>query len=687
MRTSSSRILRVCAKRINLLRWAQRSAVLFTLSLQIVAVVKSQESVPSTKCPPVTRLDSAKDSYGSTVVADPYRWLGDQDRAGTRAWIAEQKMCPDRALSKLRGRTEITRRVSDLLHRDFFEPPLERGGRYFFRKQLVGQDLFLLYVRRGSNAPDEVLIDPHPWSADHSASVTLENISRDGKFVFYGRREGGQDEITPRVLEVETKRTLPDAFLKAQYFSIEPTPGNAGVYYARVTPEGPRAFYHQMGQDSEKDQLIFGNTLGKDKILALQLSEDGKYLVYQVVYGSGSEQTDIYVQNVKEHGPIVAAVENEKALFYPTFSGEQFFILTNWKAPQWRVFATSFAAPQREHWREIVPESDVHLDSIAAAGGKLIGQYTHNVSSELKMFDGNGKVQSSVALPALGSVTAATSRGESPELFFTFDSYNYPPAIFRYDVNQTKPEVWARDKLRFDSSAFEIEQVWYLSKDKTRVPMVLFHKKGLKMDGSNPVLMTGYGGFGASETPAYQSIAVLWAERGGIYADVSLRGGGEFGEDWHRAGMFGKKQTVFDDFIAAAEFLIANKYTTSARLAIVGASNGGLLVGAAMTQRPELFRAVVCEYPLLDMLRFQKFEDGAYWVSEYGTADNVDQFRYLYQYSPYHRVVNGAKYPSALFITGDGDTRVAPLHARKMAARLQAATGSAGALPVVLHNQ
>lgn len=644
--------------------------------MQRAVPAHSQESVPSTKCPPVTRLDSAKDSYGNTVVADPYRWLEDQDSAETRAWIAEEQKCTGRALSKLPGRAEINKRISDLLHRDFFEPPLERGGRYFFRKQLAGQDLFLLYVRRGLNAPDEVLIDPLPWSADHSASVTLENISRDGKFVFYGRRDGGQDEITPRVLDVETRKTLPDAFLKAQYFSIEPTPGNSGVYYARVTPEGPRAFYHQMGQDPKTDQVLFGNTLGKDKILALQLSEDGKYLLYQVVYGSGSEQTDLYVQNVKEHGPAVAAVENEKALFYPTFSGDQFFILTNWKAPQWRVFAASFAAPQREHWREVVPESDVHLDSIAAVGGKLIGQYTHNVSSELKVFDGNGKVQSSVALPALGSVTAATSRWESPELFFTFDSYNYPPAIFRYDVNHDKPVVWASDKLRFDSSAFEIDQVWYPSKDKTRVPMFLFHKKGLKMDGSNPVLMTGYGGFGLSETPVYRSVAVLWAERGGVFADVSLRGGGEFGEDWHRAGMFGKKQTVFDDFISAAEFLIANKYTTSARLAIMGGSNGGLLVGAAMTQRPELFRAVVCQYPLLDMLRFQKFEDGAYWISEYGTAENPDQLRYLYQYSPYHRVVDGAKYPSALFITGDGDTRVAPLHARKMAARLQAATGS-----------
>jgi len=267
-------------------------------------------------------------------------------------------------------------------------------------------------------------------------------------------------------------------------------------------------------------------------------------------------------------------------------------------------------------------------------------------------------------------------RWESPELFFSFESYDSAPAIFHYNVPEAKSEVWARDKVQIDSSAFQIEQVWYVSKDKTRVPMFLFHKKGLKMDGSNPVLLTGYGGFDLSVTPVYRPQALLWVERGGIFAQANLRGGGEFGEDWHRAGMFEKKQNVFDDFFAAAEFLIANKYTTPSRLAITGGSNGGLLVGAAITQRPELFRAVVCVYPLLDMLRFQKFLKGPYWVTEYGSADNPDQFKYLYAYSPYHHVVDGAKYPATLFVTGDGDTRVAPLHARKMAARLQAANGS-----------
>jgi prolyl oligopeptidase len=676
VQTGSNGIFCGNPKRTEPTPWVLRGALLLTLGLGSAALARAQQAPPTAKCPPAARIDPAKDRYGSTVVADPYRWLEDQNSPETRAWIDAQQKCTDGVLSTLPGRPGISKRLAELLHTDSFETPLERGGRYFFRKRLAGQELFMLEVRRGLNAPDEILVDPLPWSADHSASVTLENVSRDGKFVFYGRREGGQDEITPRVLDLEAQRTLPDAFLKGQYFAIEPTPDNTGVYYVRATPEGPRAFYHAMGSDPAKDRMVYGNLLGKDKILTLQLSEDGTYLVYLIIYGSGSEKTEIYVQNVKENGPVVAAVNSDNALFYPTLAGNQFFILTNWKAPQWHVFAASLAAPQREHWRELVGESSVHLESIAAVGGKLIGQYTHNATSELKVFDGNGKAVSSIALPALGSVSSATSRWESPEFLFSFESYNFAPAIFRYDVKQAETEVWARDKVPFDSSAFETEQVWYLSTDKTRVPMFLFHKKGLALDGGNPVLLTGYGGFDVSETPYYQPSALLWAERGGIVADANLRGGGEFGEDWHRAGMFGRKQTVFDDFIAAAEYLILNKYTTTSKLAIEGTSNGGLLVGAAMTQRPDLFRAVVCGYPLLDMLRYQKFLEGPYWVAEYGSAENLDQFGYLYQYSPYHRVVSGAKYPSALFVTGDGDTRVAPLHARKMAARLQAATGS-----------
>jgi prolyl oligopeptidase len=652
----------------------RRILLLLLLAGFLVSPCAHAQAAPQ-NCPPAARIDDAKDTYGTTIVADHYRWLEDQNSPETRAWIDAEQKCTEAALSKLPGRAELTKRFTELLHTDSFEPPVERGGRYFFRKRLAGQDLSQLFIRRGPNGADELLIDPLPWSADHSASVTFENVSRDGRFVFYGRRDGGQDEITPRVLEVDTGKTLPDAFPKAQYFSIEPSPDNKSLYYTRVTPDGPRAFFHSMGDDAAKDQLIFGKDLGKDKILALQLSEDGKYLVFVVIYGSGSEQNELYVQNVFEEGPIVAAATGQKSLFYPTFAGDRLFILTNWNAPQWRVLSTDLATPQREHWKEAVPQTNAHLEAIVASGSKIIGQYTHNASSELKVFDASGKAASSIALPSLGSVGAITGHWESPELFFSFESYSTSPTIFCYEVKQGKTEPWASSKVPFDSSAFELEQVWFTSKDKTRVPMFLFHKKGLKLDGSNPVLLTGYGGFNISETPYYWPPPLVWVEHGGIFADVNLRGGGEFGEDWHRAGMFEKKQTVFDDFMAAAEFLIANKYTASSKLSILGGSNGGLLVGAAMTQRPDLFQAVVCVYPLLDMLRFQKFLEGPYWVAEYGSSENPAQFPYLYAYSPYHHVKPGTKYPAVLFVTGDGDTRVAPLHARKMAALLQATPG------------
>jgi prolyl oligopeptidase len=290
-----------------------------------------------------------KDTYGDTVVADPYRWLEDQESSETRTWIEAQQRCTAAALSSIPDRASLSSRFGELLHTDSYEAPTERGGRYFYRKRPAGGDLSLLYFRRGVNAPEEILIDPLPWSADHSASVSLESVSRDGKFVFYGRRDGGQDQVTLRVLEVDSKTTLPDAFPKGQYFGVEPTPDNKAVYYSRVTPDGPRAFYHRMGDDPAKDAVIFGQNLGKDKILALQLSEDGTFLVYLVIYGSGSEQSEIYVQNIKAKGPILTAVNNEKALFFPSFAGNRLFIFTNWRAPQWRVVSADLATPQREY--------------------------------------------------------------------------------------------------------------------------------------------------------------------------------------------------------------------------------------------------------------------------------------------------------------------------------------------------
>jgi prolyl oligopeptidase len=654
--------------------WLSLLFVTFVVSAGVAPPARAQET--GTKCPPTARVDDAKDTYGTTVVSDPYRWLEDQKSPETRAWIAAEQKCTDEALSKLPGREELSKRLAALLHTDMFGLPVERKGRYFFRKRGADQDLVQLYVRRGTAGADELLVDPLPWSKDHSASVTMEAVSRDGRLLFYGRREGGQDEVTVHAMDVDKKKELSDVLPSATYFGVEPTPDNKGVYYSRTTPEGPRAFYHEMETDAAQDRVIYGQGLGKDKILALELSEDGRYLVYVVIYGSGSEKSEIYLQDLQQKGPVVPVVNDINALFYPVLGKEDLYIITNWKAPQWHVYSTKLSDSGREHWREFLPQADARLQDFEPTGGKFIARYTRDATSELVVLNSAGKKEKEIALPSLGSVTELRARWSSPEVFYTYETFNRPQTIFRYETTSATNSIWEETKAPFDAKDFEVEQVWYTSKDKTRVPMFLFHRKGLKKDGTNPTILTGYGGFDVSETPTYSAFFLLWAEHGGIVARANLRGGGEFGEQWHRAGMLDKKQNVFDDFEAAAEFLIANKYTSTEKLAIYGNSNGGLLVGAAMTQKPDLFRAVVCGYPLLDMLRYQKFLDGPYWVPEYGSADNPAQFPYLYAYSPYQHVKQGAKYPATLFVTGDGDTRVAPLHARKMTAELQADNGS-----------
>ena len=654
----------------------KRTYALAVLLLMGLGFRVAAQTAPPAKCPPVARVGDTTDTYGKTVVPDPYQWLEDQNSPETRAWIDAEQVCTTAALSKISGRDALSKRFAELFHVDEISLPRERNGRYFFRKRLADQELAKLYMRRGKDGPDEVLVDPLPWSADHTASAILENVSSDGKFLYYARRDGGKDEVAVHIMDVDARKELPDVLPAADYFSMEPAPDDRDVYYTKATPDGPRAYLHVLGADPEKDQVIFGQSLGKDKILVLQLSDDGAYLAYLVIYGSGSEQTEVYLQDLKNHGPIVPVVTGVKSLFTPAFgAADTLYIMTNWKAPHWHVFATKLATPSQEHWREIIPERDSTLDSLIPARGKLVVQYLHNVTAQVEVLDVDGKNPTEIPLPGLGSA-AVSGRWSSPELFYSFESFDLPQTIYSRDLATANTSVWFQQKIPFDAAAYQTEQVWYHSKDGTRVPMFLFHKKGVKLDGSNPVTLTGYGGFDVNETPAFVPRFAIWAEHGGIVALANMRGGGEFGEEWHRAGMFEKKQNVFDDFIAAAEFLIANKYTTPAKLSIRGGSNGGLLMGAMITQRPELFQAVVCLYPLLDMLRFQKFMLGPYWVPEYGSAENPDQFPYIYAYSPYQHVKKGDKYPAVLFITGDGDTRVAPLHARKMTALLQASTGS-----------
>ncbi len=664
------------AYNLNLRRRLIPAAVTLTMTLLASSISIAQNGVPK------TRTDNVKETLHGVELTDPYRWLEDQNSPETRAWIEEQNKYTDSLLAGRPGRAEMAKRLGELWKVDTVGTPTARAGRYFFTKRRAEQDLSVLYVRKGTTGADEVLVDPHTMSKDHTTSVGLSAVSDDGKLIAYSVREGGADETTVKLMDVDSRKDLADVLPRARYFGISIKPDKSGMYYTRFGAEGARVYWHAMGSDPKNDTEVFGKGYGPEKIIYSGLSDDGKWLAIVVLYGSSADQTEVHLRNETAKGAIVTVVKDIPARFLPDFAGDKLLLQTNWKAPKGRVLAVDAKDPSKANWKEIIPEGAAVMESTTTAGGEIFINYTENASTKLKAFTPEGKLVREVALPSIGSVSGVSGRWDSQEAFYTFESFLTPSTIYRYDVASGAQQIWARPNVPVESGNFEIKQVWFNSKDKTRVPMFLVYRKGLQLNGANPVLLTGYGGFNVSNTPGFSRDAVLWAEHGGVYALANLRGGGEFGEEWHKAGMMEHKQNVFDDFYGAAGWLIANKYTSAKKLAIVGGSNGGLLVGAALTQRPELFGAVVCFYPLLDMVRYHQFLVAKFWVPEYGSSENAGQFQYIRAYSPYHNVKSGTKYPAVLFVTGDGDTRVAPLHARKMAALVQSAQG--GSAPILL---
>jgi prolyl oligopeptidase len=646
------------------------------------------------KLPPPTRQDNVREIMHGVEIVDPYRWLEEQESPETREWIDAQNAYTHALLDGLPVREPIHRRLTELMRIDRLGSPSERGGSYFFFKRRADQDLAVLYRRKGLLGKDEVLIDPHPMSADHTTSIGSTWEARDGSLLAYSIRQGGEDEAEIRVMDVESRKDLPDRLPRGLYGSVSFKRDNSGFYYSRRRREtGGRIYYHALGTDPDRDVEVFGQGTGPQQWVGAAVSEDGRYLL--VVVGHGWTKTEVYVQDLAANGPIRAIVNNIDAEFMPWFAGDRLIIKTNWNAPNGRILSVDLNDPAREKWQEVVPESSDAIQEFSLIGGRLFVNYLHNVATQIKAFTLEGQPLDEISLlPAprtsggAGALPVGSGgiegRWESNEAFLTFSSFTVPTTIYRYDVATGKRQLWARQKAPLQPNRFAVKQVWYTSKDGTRVPMFLIHKKGLKPDGKRPTLLYGYGGFNHSLTPGFNTTAVLWAEQGGVYALANLRGGGEFGEAWHRAGMLDKKQNVFDDFIAAAEWLIESGYTNSSKLAIQGGSNGGLLVGAALTQRPELFQAVLCQFPDLDMVRYYQFENNnPPALKEYGNAADPEQFRFLYAYSPYQRVKQGTRYPAVLLTTGDTDTRVPPLQARKMTALLQWATASDR--PVLLH--
>jgi len=649
-------------------------------SFFLLSLAVSQEA----QGPPVARRDDVKEVIHGVTVEDPYRWLEDQNSQETREWIAAENKYTQSQIGDLPTRPYIEKRLSELLKVDNYKETFERTGRIFYAERKADQDQFVLLMRRSATATPEVLVDPHPLSADHSTSVSFADVSEDGALVAYDIRKGGADETEVRFLNVNTKKELPDRLPSARYFRIQIVPDKSGFYYDIMTAEGPRVRWHKMGTEVSNDTEIFGKGYGPDKIIASQLSENGRWLLSTVLYGSSADKTEVFYLDRNANGEMKPLIHDIEARFFVEVGGDHVFAQTNWRAPNGRILDIDLKHPDRPHWFQIVPEqSDAVIERMHLAGGKVVLIYLKNVVSHIDFFTANGQPAGEVAFPAIGTVGEFSGRWESNTAFFDFSSFHIPKVIYRYNTETRAKSVFARVNAPVESAELELKQVWYESKDKTRVPMFVLAKKGLKLDGANPTYMTAYGGFNVSLTPQFSPTAVLWAENGGVFAVPNLRGGGEFGENWHKAGMMEKKQNVFDDFFAAAEYLIANKYTNSEKLAIAGRSNGGLLMGAAITQRPDLYRAVVCGYPLLDMIRYQKFLIARFWVPEYGSSENSEQFQYLMKYSPYQNVHKDTRYPAVLFITGDSDTRVAPLHARKMTALLQWAQG--GRNPILLH--
>jgi prolyl oligopeptidase len=644
---------------------------------------------------PKAKVDDVVDTLHGHKIADPYRWLEDASSADTQEYVREELAYTRSLLDPLPGREGIEQRLTQLASIGTIGAPQVGGKYYFYTRREGTQNQPILYVREGINGKDRVLVDVNAMAADGTVAIDWWYPSDDGKYVAYGTSTSGSEQSVLHVIETATGKLLPDTIDRTRFGSVDWKKDNSGFYYDRTPRKGDvpageevyhaKVFYHQLGADPDTDALFFGENLGAQEIPAAQFADDNDRYVLITVFVT-YVKTELYLQDLKAGTPPVKLTTDKEFQYNGEIFDGKIYITTNEDAPRFRVFVADIANPKRENWKEIIPQNDAVLQFAAVYGGKLFAQYEHNASSLLKIYDLDGKPFADLRLPTIGSVGGLRGKWDNKQIFFSFQSFTVPPSIYRYDLSQRATSLWDKLSAPVDSSAYEVHQLWFTSKDGTRVPMFVFHKKGLALNGHNPTLLTGYGGFNISHTPNFVGSRFVWLEHGGVFVDVNLRGGSEFGEDWHRAGMLDKKQNVFDDFLAAAEFLIAQKYTDKDHLAIQGGSNGGLLMGAAFTQRPDLFRAVVCQVPLLDMLRYQNFLIAKLWVPEYGSADDPKQFEWLYAYSPYHHVKPGTEYPAILFMTADSDSRVDPMHAKKMAALMQAeaANGQSRERPILL---
>jgi prolyl oligopeptidase len=636
---------------------------------------------------PSTKTVDHVDTYHGTRIADPYRWLEDDTSAETAAWVEAQNKVTFAYLDKIPYRAQLTKRLNALYNYAKFSSPSRKGENYFFSKNDGLQNQSVLYIQKGLNGTPEVLIDPNTWSEDGTFRLMGYAASKDGKLLTYGVSRSGSDWQEYRVLDLTTRKLLAD---KIEWVKVSGIAwrGN-GFYYSRYPApskgkelssinEDHMVYYHRIGTPQSADELVFRDQKNPQRFHTLSTTEDERFAVLDVSdRGTGKQGNAVFVQDLSKPGapftPLIPNIGDDTYNVLESVRGE-LLVFTDNNAPNGRVVRINPANPAPANWKVILAEKPDTIDTIAVAGGKVIATYMKDVASKAYVHNLEGEFENEIELPGLGSASGFGGNMDDTSLFYTFTSFTYPTSIFRYEVAARKSSLFRAPTIPgLDTNQYDTKQVFFTSKDGARVPMFLVHKKGLVLDGNNPTLMYGYGGFNIATTPGFNSLRIALLEQGFVYASVNMRGGSEYGEAWHDAGTKLKKQNVFDDFIAGAEWLVANKYTNPSKLAAQGGSNGGLLVGAVINQRPDLFRVAIPQVGVMDMLRFHKFTIGWNWIADYGSSDNPEEFKALRAYSPLHNIKAGQKYPATLVTTADHDDRVVPAHSFKYAATLQKA--------------
>jgi len=636
---------------------------------------------------PTSRHGSQVDDYSGVQVSDPYRWLEDDNSAETKAWVEAQNKVTFGYLEQIPERKKIKEDLTRLWNYERYGVPFKEGGRYFFSKNDGLQNQSVLYTVDSLDGTPRVLLDPNKLAADGTAALSGEAISDDGNLLAYGVASAGSDWQEWKVRDVKTGEDLTDIVKWVKFSRASWTKDGKGFFYSRY--DEPKAgqqlkgvnyyhklYFHRLGTEQSKDTLIYERPDQKEWGFAGGVTDDGRYLIISVSQGTDTRNRVFYKDLENRDARVVELLNDFDAEYdFIDNDGPLFWFKTDLKAPRGRVIAIDISKPDRKNWKEIIPEQVETLQGVNLFNNQFIVNYLKDAHSQVKLFSLDGKFLQELEIPGIGSVGGFGGKRKDTETFYSFTSFTTPGTIYRYDLKSGQSTIFRQPKVDCDPNDYETKQVFCASKDGTRVPIFITHKKGLKLDGKNPTLLYGYGGFNISITPSFAVANAVWLQMGGVYAVANLRGGGEYGEEWHKAGMKLNKQHVFDDFIAAGEWLVTNKYTSPSKLAIAGGSNGGLLVGACLTQRPDLFGAALPAVGVMDMLRFNKFTIGWAWTSDYGSPENPQEFKALYAYSPLHHLKPGVKYPATLITTADHDDRVVPAHSFKFAARLQEVQG------------